>query len=292
MMDKLSFLVIGGHPADVFDRCGGTMAHHLRRGDRVTTLALTSGLRIHDVVISEQLRLQNTTLNPQQLAELMDERQQVKYAEVIKACGVLGISDVRFLSYDDKVLLVTSELVENVAKVIRDVKPDVIITHYPMENGGMESHHGNTGKIVLHALQYAGNVDVNDPNPGHRVAQVFFMMTEEASFVATPLSAKSVPFYDYYVDISDVVDLKVRALDCMRSQEYAGNSAKRQVESIDGKDGHCMTVPYAEAFLRYYPEIGDYLMVSKERLERANEPEAEMHKRSDVFIAPFVDLPE
>ena len=291
-MDKLNILVIGGHPADVFDRCGGTMAHHIRRGDRVTALALTNGLRIHDVVIAEELRLQNKKMDPKQLEELMEERQKVKYAEVIKACGILGISDVRFLSYDDKVLLVTGELVENVARVIRNVKPDVIITHYPMENGGTESHHGNTGKIVLHALQYAGNVDVDDPNPGHRVAQVFFMMTEEASFIMTPLCAKSVPFYDYYVDISDVVELKVRALDCMRSQQYEGNSAKRQVESIDGKDGHFMGVAYAEPFLRYYPEIGNFLTVSQERLERANEPETERHKRSNIFIAPYVDLPE
>ena len=268
------------------------MAHHIRRGDTVTTLALTNGLRVHDVVIAEELRLQEKTPDPEYLAKLMEERQKVKYAEVVEACGVLGITDVRFLSYDDKVLLVTTELIENVARVIRSVRPNVIITHYPLENGGVASHHGSAGKIVLHALEYAATVDVDDPNPGHRVAQVFFMMVEDASFVGTPLSAKSVPFYDYYVDISDVVDLKVRALDCMRSQQYAGNSAKRQIESIDGKDGHCMGVPYAEAFLKYHPEIGEYLTVSKERLERANESEAQKHARSDVFIAPFVDLPE
>ncbi len=58
MMSNLSILVIGGHPADVFDHCGGTLAHHIRRGDRVTALALTQGLRIHDVVISEVFRFQ------------------------------------------------------------------------------------------------------------------------------------------------------------------------------------------------------------------------------------------
>lgn len=289
-MEKLNILVVGGHPADVFDRCGGTMAHHVRRGDKVTALALTTGIRVHDVVIAEELRLKKKKLNTKQLEELFQERQKVKYAEVIKACGLFGITDVRFLSYDDKMLLVTSKLIEEVARVIRSVRPHIIITHYPLENGGIASHHGTTGKIVLHAAQYAGSVDVDDPNPGYRAAQIFFMMCEDASFISTPLSAKSVPFYNYYVDISDVVELKVRALDCMRSQQYEGVSARRQVEIIDGKDGHCMSVPYAEAFLRYQPEIGEYLTVSKESLERANEPESDQIKRSAVFIAPFVDL--
>jgi len=56
MSDRLSILVIGGHPADVFDHCGGTLAHHVRSGDQVTCLALTQGLRIHDVVVSEIFR--------------------------------------------------------------------------------------------------------------------------------------------------------------------------------------------------------------------------------------------
>lgn len=46
MEEKLRILVVGGHPADVFDHCGGTLAHHVKNGDRVTCLALTQGLRI------------------------------------------------------------------------------------------------------------------------------------------------------------------------------------------------------------------------------------------------------
>ena len=56
MDEKLRILVIGGHPADVFDHCGGTMAHHIKDGDRVTCLALTQGLSIHDTVVSEVFR--------------------------------------------------------------------------------------------------------------------------------------------------------------------------------------------------------------------------------------------
>jgi len=289
-MDKLNILVVGGHPADGFDHCGGTMAHHIRRGDNVTVLILTHGLRIHDVVVSEEMRFQKERPNPERLEKILEERAKVKNSEVIEACGILGITDVRFLHYDDNVLLVTSELVEAVAKIIRDVKPDIIVTHYPLENGGIETHHGNTGKIVLNAAQYAGCVDFKDSNKGHRTPQIFFMAPTDATFAGTCLGAIPSIFCDYYVDITDVVELKVKAVATMRSQQYEGDYARKNIETWSGKDGFYMTVAYAESFVRYYPEIGDYLTVSKERRERANEPEAVTRARGNKLIAPFVKL--
>jgi len=291
-MEKINILVVGGHPADVFDTCGGTMAHHVRRGDNVTTLALTNGVRIHDVVISEEMRFQKERPDPERLEKIIQERCRVKYAEVVKACGILGVTDVRFLSYDDSVLLVTSEMVSSVARVIRSVKPDIVITHYPIENGGAESHHGNTGKIVLHALQYAGSVDFNDNNTSHRVPQVYFISPAETNFKGTCLSGSTPGYCDYFVDISDVADLVVKALDAMRSQQYNGNYAKRCVEVTSGKEGFYMSVPYAEGFYRYYPEIGDYLTVSKERRERANEHENGKLERMSRMVAPVAQLDE
>ena len=36
--EKLRILVIGGHPADVFDHCGGTLAHHVKTGTALPAL--------------------------------------------------------------------------------------------------------------------------------------------------------------------------------------------------------------------------------------------------------------
>ena len=111
----------------------------------------------------------------------MQKQAKVKHAEAVEAAGILGITDVRFLNHDDSVLLVTDELVQAVARVIRDVRPHIVITHYPLEEGGVASHHGNTGKITLYAIQAAGNVWSGDPNPGYRVAQVFFTVMGDES---------------------------------------------------------------------------------------------------------------
>lgn len=291
-MDPLTILVVGGHPADTLDHCGGTMARHVRRGDRIVAVSLTHGVRVHDVVIAEELRFQKKTPDPERLEALMEERSKVKNSELIEALGILGVTEVRFLHHDDSILLVTHELVEAIAKVIREVKPHIIITHYPLEEGGVASHHGNTGQIVLYGILCAGNMTVGDPNPGHRVAQVFFMEPQTAVFGESCFAAQPPTFCDYFVDITDTAELKVKALDRMRSQQYGGDWARKVVEVLNGRNGHYIRVSYAEGFVRYWPEIGDYLSVSRERLERANEPEATMHARTDKFIAPFVELPE
>lgn len=290
--DPLRFLVVAGHPADTFDHCGGTMLHHSRRGDKITAVAMTHGTRVHDVVIAEELRLTGRTPSQKELDELIRKRTEVKFAEVKKACAIMGIHDIRFVEYDDSILLVTREMITSVARIIREVKPHAVITHYPMEEGGVASHHGNTGKITLYAIQSAANVWPDDPNPGWRVAQVFFMAPNVASWQLCYLSSHSNAYCDYFVDISDVIQEKVKALDCMRSQQYDGNVARKSIECWNGKEGFNVRVSYAESFITCYPEIGDYLKISNERLERANEPEAVMHERSSRLDAVYTELPE
>lgn len=288
-MEKLRILVVGGHPADVFDHCGGTMVHRVRRGDQVTCLALTHGLRIHDVVIQEELRFQERTPDPARLEKLLQERAKVKHKEVVDACGVLGITDVRFLNYDDIVLLENTQMIAAVARVIREIRPHIVVTHYPLANGAVGSHHGETGKIVVNACNCAGTFDPDDPHPAWRTSQLFFMSPEESTFVYTTLAASNGVFCDYYVDISDVVHLKVKALAKMCSQQYSIDYARKATEAQNGKDGSYIGVAYAESFVRYAPEIGDYLEVSERRVKWANEPEGDRRKRTDVISVMNVE---
>ena len=289
--DPLRLLVVGGHPADTFNHCGGTLAHHVKRGDHVTAVTLTHGLRVHDKIVAEQLRLQKESPDPDKLQEIMEQQEKVKNQELLDALGILGINDVRFLRVDDSILLVTQKTIEAMARLIREIQPHVVITHYPLVHGGIACHHANTGKTVLYAITSAANIWPGDDNPGWRVSQIFYMSPEDASFHESCLAAESNAFCDYYVDITDVITLKVKAYAKLQSNQYGGNYARKSCETWNGKDGHFMRVAYAEGFIRHYPEIGDYLTVSQERLERANEPEDVMHARTDQIIASFVDLP-
>ena len=82
----------------------------------------------------------------------------------------------------------------------------------------------------------------------------------------------------------------MRALATMVSQQYSADYARKAIEAQNGKDGSYLGVAYAESFVRYAPEVGDYLTVSERRLEWANEPEAARRKRTDVLTVPFMKL--
>ena len=61
----------------------------------------------------------------------MDERSDVKAEEVRKGCKILGVEDIYFFGADDAVLLVTEEIVKRLARLLREVRPDIILTHFP-----------------------------------------------------------------------------------------------------------------------------------------------------------------
>ena len=43
---RLTILHTVAHPADAFDMAGGTLAHHVRDGDKVTVVVFTHGLHM------------------------------------------------------------------------------------------------------------------------------------------------------------------------------------------------------------------------------------------------------
>ena len=94
-MRQLSILLVAAHPADTFDHCGGTLLHHARRGDKVTAVSVTHGLRIHDIVVSEQYRFKKEKPDKDEVNKIITERTASKNAEVINACKILaGVSDL------------------------------------------------------------------------------------------------------------------------------------------------------------------------------------------------------
>ncbi len=285
---KLTILVVGGHPADVFDHCGGTLCHHVQAGDRVVGLAMTQGLRIHDIVLSEKFRNGIPDDAREEFERIKKEREEAKYQETRDACACLGINEVRFLSYDDDVLIENNAMIKSVAKVIRDVRPNIIITHYPFEEGGVGSHHANTARIVMHAIQLAATVDFETSVPGWRIAQTFFMIASSLTQSHGLLGAMNAPFVPFYVDITDVIERKVAALNCMKSQQYGGRYALKRTEVNEGAYGHHNRTAYCEAFVPANPDLYHLLPVSKQRLAWENEQELETRKRGSLMKVPFL----
>ena len=289
--DPLRLMIFGGHPADVFDNAGGTLAKHIRRGDLVTAVGITHGVRVHDVMVSEALHQSDQVPPEDEVRRLMAERSEVKRQEVIDACAVYGIDDVRFLTVDDSVLLVKEELIVQVARLIRELRPDIVITHNPFENGAISDQHAITSQVVMHGIQYAGGVDPADRNPPHRVAQIFFMGVPTSCLRTDSLTCEYGTFCNVFVDVSDVIHLKIEALDKMKSQQYDGLYARKITEAINGNFGMGVGVAYAEAFMSYRSEVHDALPLTPFLRQRAREPESDWYKRTGFLVTRDGKLP-
>ena len=74
----MKILVVGGHPADIFDHCGGTMYHHVQQGDEVVGVSITQGLRVHDEVIYDIFRHKANDYTQEELDKIIEERQQAR----------------------------------------------------------------------------------------------------------------------------------------------------------------------------------------------------------------------
>ena len=112
----IHILLVAAHPADSFDMAGGTLAHHVDQGDRVSVAILTTGVRSHHWELGEQRRRAGNELDVEQyVAQAVEE----KLEEVRRACRILGFDDVRDLGFEDDDILVTQDKIEAIADVIR-----------------------------------------------------------------------------------------------------------------------------------------------------------------------------
>ena len=230
MSEPLRLLSIGAHPADIFDQSGGTMAHHAARGDFVACVVLTHGARVHDAEISEAMFHRDEIPGADELEAMMVERAAVKAAEVRRACDILGVQDLRFFDADDALLQVDEEMVRRLARLLREIRPDVILTHFPKERSYFASAHATAGQIALNAMNLAAAVDPGDHNPPHKIAQVFFFGTGATPIASSVWDAERGFYNDVFVDIEDVIDKKLAVLDQLVSQGYAGAYARKRIQ--------------------------------------------------------------
>ena len=99
---------------------------------------------------------------------------------------------------------------------------------------------------------------------------------------------------NYYVDITDVIDLKVKACATMRSQKYdLPGYAKKSTEIWNGAFGANIRAPYAEGFYIPYAEVGDYLPDLSPYNKWLNESdETVVLRNASNLAALFVDVEE
>ena len=285
MSEKLNLLVTGAHPADAFDAVGGTIAKHTARGDNVTVGICTIGVKSHGWWLMAEERKGKKSATEEQIREHV----KVKEDEVREGLAILGVKDVRFFDWDDAVLVMDPKLVWKMAELIREVRPHIIITHSPLEQDGIPDQHALCGQITLSAIRLAAGVMPDYPKPPCGVMRVYF---EGAGGKTTNIEYERNRFPHILIDVEDVVEKKIKAIDKLKSQFYDGALGRKMSEARSFIWGLHQRLPYVEAFQMFEPLVMDSLPVCDYDFERAKTPFEQQYRHSGKMIAPFIEQDE
>jgi LmbE family N-acetylglucosaminyl deacetylase len=179
-------LCVVAHPDDLEYGVASAVARWTASGKRVTYLLATRG----------EAGIQGRA--PADVGPLREREERA-------SAGVVGVHDVRFLDHHDGVLEYGLPLRRDIARVIRDVRPEIVVTmNFDLTWGGVAINHADhraVGLAVLDAVRDAANEWVfADDRLGAAWAGV------EGTYVA------GVPDATHFVDVTTSIDRGVASL--------------------------------------------------------------------------------
>lgn len=244
----MKILVIGAHPADPIDLAGGTIINHTRQGDQVTAVAVTDGFNSHikdewqskikkEWHDNEEIRIKHPGFDTY--------LRLCKRNEFFDACSAVG-SFCEMLGYSDAPLK-SDALIDDIVGLIREHKPDILITHHPNEYSHFD--HSECGKAVCIALKKA----VQDRGNKHWVPIVYFFAVQFRPETMRLGYLPQTP--DILIDLNcEVIKEKAMAMNYFKSQGLGDLEAMMQrMNSMESEMGRADGLRYSEGFTLYYP---------------------------------------
>ncbi len=202
-------LIITAHPDDAEFLAGGTIAKICDMGIETTLCIATSGDK----------GTRDASLRPQELAAMREAEQRA-------AARVLGLHRCVFWGLPDGFLEESHELRGMVVRIIRDLRPDLMITWDGHRPGFNHTDHRVIGRVVRDALFPAAHDPLYYPEHGdaglgpHRTAEVLLAGAQDP---------------DLHVDIGSYLQQKADAILCHTSQ-IDGRTRNQIMENWLGKD--------------------------------------------------------
>lgn len=190
-------LVVTAHPDDVDFGAAGTVAHWVDAGIEVTYCVCTDG--------------QAGGFDP---AVPRESIPAVRRAEQLRAAATLGVEDVRFLGYVDGELEVSRDLVRDLVRVIRQVRPQRMMAQCPERRwdrlAASHPDHLAAGEAAVRALYpFARNPFAFPELLAHEGLE---------DWVVGELWLMAAPQPNHYVDVTPTFERKVAAVLAHTSQ--------------------------------------------------------------------------
>jgi LmbE family N-acetylglucosaminyl deacetylase len=192
-------LVVTAHPDDLDFGAAGTIATWTKAGTQVSYCIATAGDS------GQQGTVPRDQVAPHRMAEQ-------------RAAGeVVGVHDVTFLGYPDSRVEVSLGLRRDIARQIRRVRPDRVLTWSPTRNWDRIAHNHPDHLAVGEATMCAVYPDAANPY----IHPELYKSEGYAAWRASEVWLIATPELTTYVDVTDTFDLKVAALQAHASQTSA-----------------------------------------------------------------------
>ncbi len=214
-------MAIFAHPDDAEFTCGGTVSAWAKAGSEVAYVVCTDGDKGGD----------DLPLGSEELAELRRDEQR-------EAARYLGVRDVNFLGHPDGDLARVQTLEEELARLIRDFRPELIMAWDPWKRYQLHPDHRAAGMASLDAVVAVANPRMY---PGqlaggakpHRTETVYLFGAEEP---------------DTWVDVSETFGAKLEAISLHKSQVRDAEELAGWMSRCNREYGVQAGCAYAEAF--------------------------------------------
>jgi len=209
-------LVFVAHQDDETIGCGGTLSKFSNLGYDTTVVFVTDGA----TGIDQTGNFSKNIVNRRSI-------------EAKNACNVLGVNKIKEMKIPCQKVENNQENFHRFIKIIRDTKPDIIITHSPNDK---HRDHKAVAKIAIES-SWKAQEDIH-PELGkkHRISMLWGC---EITDLITP---------DIYVDITGFFNKKIDALKSYNTQEDIIDGYNRFLDGISTVRGFESGVKKAEAF--------------------------------------------
>ncbi|MBI2595755.1 PIG-L family deacetylase [Candidatus Daviesbacteria bacterium] len=221
-----TILFVCAHPDDLEFCFGGTVAKWAGEGASIYYLILTDGSK----------GCEDPQLDP---TELIKTRQR----EQDEAAKILGVKKVIFLDHVDGELENNPKLRKQIVRVIRKIKPDIVVTMDPTfvydEKYGIINHPDH---------RVAGQTTLDSVYPFARNHRAFPELLDEG---LTPHHVSDILLFNslrmnFFVDIEDTLAKKLKALNCHKSQFKDPQAVEKLVILVAQNAGKKAKLKYAE----------------------------------------------
>lgn len=222
-------MFIYAHPDDIEFSAGGTATLWAAAGCEVTYVLITDGnIGSHD-----------KSLTPQELT-------RIRHAEQRAAAEVAGAARCIFMGYHDGLLEPTLELRKQLVKLIRQYRPNVVVagdprSHFPSDTYINHPDHRAAAKAVVEAVFPASEMRLLYPEFEREG-----ILPHKPNYVYI----SGAPDANLFVDISQVIDVKVEALNQHKPSQFGEWDPGPMIKEWASETGKMVGYPYAERFRR------------------------------------------